>query len=371
MYRPSTNEKAGMEAARIEVDRLVIDAAEAFLSSLDGSLATQAVMPFSDSEERLSWAYFPREMAGSTYAGVALFELDVAQRKLLHSLLSTSLSSTAYAQLNVIMILESILDVEEGFRQSPYRDPARYWISFFDEPDPVAPWSFRFEGHHVSIHMTMLEGRVVASTPLFLGANPAEFAVGEHTRLRPCGDEEDAARELLSCLDVDLRRVAVVHERAPIDIILRNLSEVPSQGVVLDSHPLPTQAARLAAMSKDHRQALSFERNRPIGLAASAMDTAQRSFLDDLVDVYLRRLPEPLAERERIRKEAAGIDGMFFAWAGSEGPGDPHYYRIHGPTLLIEYDNAQDDANHVHSVWRDPDRDFGRHVLRRHRVDHH
>jgi hypothetical protein len=303
-----------------------------------------------DDAGRTDWAYFPAEHPGAPVGG-----FDAEQRIRLFQLLGAGLSVAGLAKVSAIMALEPVLDHLEGSRMAPWRDMARYMLSVWGTPGDEGAWAWRFEGHHVSIHVTIVDGEVVGTTPFFLGANPAAVTAGGHVVTRPCGAEEDAGRSLLAALDADQRGVAVLHPDAPPDIVLRNLPEVPA-----------------TARPDDVADALRFDRDAPRGIAASALDGRQRTYLTDLVDVYLDRLAPDLAAIERRRFDAAGGTGaLSFAWAGSEHPGEPHYYRVQGPSLLIEYDDAQDGANHVHAVWRDPARDFGRDPLREHRADHH
>lgn len=303
---------------------------------------------------------------------MALYDLSPAQRKLVLRLVATGLSFHSFGQVSAIMALESVLDLKERYSLSAHRDPARFWLSVFGAPGPIGMWSWSFEGHHVFVHHTVIDGRVVGSTPLFLGANPAEVRHGDHPVLRLCGEEEDAARTLLAELDANQRSHAVLHPRAPLDIVVANRSQVPATAIPGDpAHPLVDMQAVLESMDDTHRQALRLDLARPSGLAASAMNPDQRRLLDELVNLYIDRLPEPLASLERDRLGSGGPGGIHFAWAGSDRPRRPHYYRLHGPSLLIEYDCSQDGANHVHSVWRDPRRDFGRDLLKAHLVGRH
>lgn len=347
------------------------DAVDSLAESLDGELMKRLFHPVEDAA-RTSWAYFPRESAGDRYTGLALHELTRAQRKRVLRLLSTGLSFHSFGQAAAIMALESVLDLQERFALDEYRDPARFWVSVFGTPGSRGVWSWRFEGHHIHVHHTIVEGLVVASTPLFLGANPAEVRHGNHPVLRPCGEEEDAARTLLLSLDADQRNHALLHARAPLDIVLANRSEVPPSAVPGDpAHPLPEMQAVLESMDGEHRDALRIQLSRPVGLAAGALDPGQQSLLAELVNLYVERLPDPLAALERDRLKAAGMERIHFAWAGSDRPRRPHYYRLQGPTMLVEYDCTQDGANHVHSVWRDPGRDFGRDLLTAHLAKQH
>jgi hypothetical protein len=198
--------------------------------------------------------------------------------------------------------------------------------------------------------------------PIFLGANPAEVRHGDVPIIRPCGEEEDAARELLASLDAEQRPAAVLCERAPPDFVLTNAPLVPDSCLPRELAP-PLLARLFDGMREDDRETLRLDVNAPRGLPAAHMHGAQRDLLRRLIDVYADRLPQPLAAAERARIDDATVH---FAWAGGDRRGDGHYYRLHGPSFLVECDNTQDNANHVHSVWRSPDRDFGRDLLRLH-----
>ena len=336
------------------------EASTALLDALSPGQRATASFDFNDLGERSDWAYFPRN-----HRGLPLREMDASQQKLAHALVAQALSLHAYGKVTAIMALESVLNLIEGRRLDTLRDPGRYFFSFFDRPGEDR-WGWRLEGHHVSLNYTILDGELASATPSFLGANPAEVRHGEVAVTRPCGEEEDRARALLESLDDEQRRVAVICAVAPPDFVLMNLPQVPEAGLPGEATALPFVQRLFDEMASEHREALRFERARPSGLPASRMDAAQRTLLWQLVAVYLERLPEPLASLERAKIEGSGIDVVYFSWAGELERAGPHYYRLHGPSFLVEYDNTQDDANHVHAVWRNPDGDFGGDVLRRH-----
>lgn len=345
-------------------------AATDLLEVLPAELAEQVTYAVSDAE-RQRWAYYPREMAGDSFGGVPLYDLDRAQRRAVWALVEAGTSTMAYAKVAAIGSLDLVLDRQEQRRNVPLRDPARYWISIFGQPG-AGTWGWRFEGHHVSIHHTVHDGQVVASTPLFLGANPAEIRHRGYSVLRPCGQEEDVARTLLALLDTDQRRIAVLTENPPIDFVVTNVARVPERAEPGNPPMAMTMFQQhFDAMDPADKAALAFERDRPSGLAASAMSSAQREVLSDLVQLYVDRLPETLADRERARIDAHGLDTVHFAWAGSDTPRQPHYYRVHGGPVCIEYDCVQDGGNHTHTVWRDPERDFAHDLLAAHHEHHH
>ncbi len=239
----------------------------------------------------------------------------------------------------MIVGLERLLDRREHWRRAdPGRDPLRYWTRVFGRPSSDLPWGWRFEGHHVALHFTLHERRVVSPTPTFFGANPAESPlVGG--KLRPLGPLEDVARELVCSLDEEQRVIAVVSPEAPPDLLTGSAPHV--------AHTL-----------------------MPLGLRARSMRAAQRSILEALVELYVSRLPEDVAETERGALRERGMDELAFAWAGSLERKRGHYYRVQDARFLVEYDNTQNDANHVHTVWRDPANDFGVNVLAAHYARH-
>jgi hypothetical protein len=339
------------------------ETAAAWLDALEPEQRAKASLDFNDTAERTSWAYFPRPSKG-----LPLLEMDARQQKLAHRLLTASLSYPAYAKIVTVMAFESLVNYIEDGRLDAFRDPRRYFLAIFGSPGDDL-WGWRFEGHHVVLNFTLAGGEVVSPTPLFIGSQPAAISHGHSTVLRPCAEEEDAARELLGSLDADRRRQAIISGAAPPDFVLMNAPIVPESAIPGEIEVPPLLAnivAEAKAMAHEQREALRFERDRPRGLAASAMDGAQRKLLSELVAVYVDRLPEPLAAIERARIERAALDGVHFAWAGETERGRPHYYRLQGPSFLVEYDNTQNDVNHLHSVLRDPDRDFGGDLLRQH-----
>ena len=344
------------------------EAASAWLDALGPEQRAKASLNYNDTEERMSWAYFPR-----LSKGLPLLEMDVRQQKLAHRLLAAALSYQAYAKIVTVMSFESLVTLTENGRLDSFRDPRRYFLAMFGSPGDDR-WGWRFEGHHVVLNFTLAGGEIVSPTPLFIGSQPAEVSHGPTTVLRPCGEEEDAARELLGSLDGDRRRQAIISEVAPPDFVLMNSPVVPEAVLPGEIEAPPLLAnivAEAKAMSSEQRESLRFERARPKGLPASAMESRHRKLLSELMGVYVDRLPEPLVRIEGDRIERSGIDGVHFAWAGATERRGPHYYRLQGPSFLVEYDNTQNDANHLHSVWRDPDRDFGSDVLREHvRRDH-
>src|SRR5262245_25124840 len=319
-------------------------AATKFLASLTADERQRAAFPFAD-DERLRWHFIPTE----TFArkGLMVRDMSEPQRALAHDLLKAGLSQRGYLTASSIMELETVLsDLERAQRAQRAaasgrpagtgleRDPSKYFFSVFGTPSTRDTWGWRVEGHHVSLHFTVVKGTLVAAAPAFFGSNPAEVREGPKKGLRILGSEEDAARALLTSLDGAQRTRATLDVTAPNDIV--TMANV-------DISPLA-----------------------PAGITADALTDAQRALLMKLIDVYTGYMAEDIAADRLAKLKRAGIEKIGFAWAGEAERGKKHYYRIQGPTFLVEYDNTQNDGNHIHSVWRDFDGDFGRDLLREH-----
>jgi hypothetical protein len=301
-------------------------AAGALLRSLSAETRALISRPFADDAARRWIEYRPRERPGGCVA-----DLDRPARKAAHRLLATGLSPHAYAQAMTIVALEEVLDRAEGWRRG--RHSGDYWIVVFGDPEHDDVWSWRFEGHHVSVTMTVAGDRV-SPAPVFLGANPARVSYAGRDVCRPLAPEEDLARALLDAIGPNGRAAAIVADRAPADIRSATAARVPG-GV------------------------------KPAGVPARRLGPGARAVLDQIVALYLDRLPPALAAAEADR--AAQMD-LHFAWEGPTLPGQRHYYRVQGDDLLIEYDNTTDDGNHAHTVLRRPNSDFGDDVLAAHRA---
>lgn len=293
-------------------------ATRSLLDVLDPERTAALLLPF-DEEERRSWVYWP-----AARRGLPLWHLDRDQTKRVHRVLATMLGLPAFARAVTIMSLDEVLDRLEGW-SSDRRHRDDYWLSVFGEPAGDV-WGLRFEGHHVSVHVTVADG-TVQSTPLFLGANPAVVRDSGHEAIAPLAVEERLGFELLHALTVEQRAAVVVADTAPDDIVTRNLPR-------LDHGPLDG------------------------GVPLDALTGSARAAADVLLDVYLGRFA--------AGSQRPDPGGARFAWAGADEPGTGHYYRIAGDRLLVELDNTQDGANHVHTVVRDPGRDFGEDVLAAH-----
>jgi hypothetical protein len=263
--------------------------------------------------------------------GLPVVEMTSAQRQLAYVLLNSALSHRGYFKALTIMSLDQILyDMEN---QAPRRNPDLYYFSLFGVPGKDV-WGYRVEGHHLSLNFAIRGDAVIASTPSFLGSNPAEVRTGPRAGLRVLGNEDDLGRKLVTALDVKQRATAIYTNDAPSEILTTNKRNV--------------------------------SRLEPLGLSASKMTRPQREMLTALIKEYLGRLRSELAEADWVKIEKAGWDKVHFAWAGSIEPGKGHYYRVQGATFLLEYDNTQNNANHVHAAWRDFENDFGDDILKRH-----
>ncbi len=305
---------------------VMTDTAKTFLAALTTGQRTKAALAFED-EERFDWHYIPRARKG-----IPLREMTPEQKHLAHALLSAGLSQSGYIKATTIMSLEEVLRAVEN-DSGERRNPDGYFFTIFGQPSESGIWGYRVEGHHLSLNFTIAGGRL-AGAPTFFGANPAEVRSGPRKGLRALSREEDLARELLASLREEQVVAAIVDKTAYGDIL--------------------TAASRKAALA-----------GQPSGLPAERMTAAQRAKLESLLLEYVENLPAELAEGrlEKIRKAGGEVR---FAWAGGTARGEKHYYRIQAPAFLVEYDNTQNDANHIHSVWRDLEGDFGLDLLAAH-----
>lgn len=307
----------------------MLSEAREFLGHLSDAQQSRVLFPVT-SDERFDWAYVPRERSG-----IPIKEMDEEQRSRAHALLRSALSETGYGKATEIMALETILgQIERRPPDEGYRDPEKYYFTLYGDVKDGGVWGWRVDGHHLSLNVTLDGTEVLGSTPTFFGSNPAEVRQGVHKGKRILHEEEDIARDLLKALASGRRNKAIISEEAPSDIITRmdrRVGERPSEG-----------------------------------LAVSEMSEGERAHLLKLLDRYVHNLAPDLAARHLARVQAAGTDTLWFAWAGGPDRGEKHYYRIHGPTLWVEYDNTQNDANHVHTVLRDVEKDFGEDALKEH-----
>ncbi len=305
----------------------MVEAASHWLAALAPAQRAQATFDLADAE-RTNWHYVPRARKGLPFK-----EMTPAQHKLAHALLSTGLSQRGYVKAVTIMSLEQVLrDLESG--RGPLRDADGYFVSIFGTPGPKGTWGWRVEGHHLSLNFTIVDGQDIAATPSFFGSNPAEVKTGPRQGLRVLANEEDLGRQLVKSLDAKQRTTAIL-----------------------------TNAAFKDILTGDARKIKPLE---PAGLLAANMSPEQQAVLHRVVEEYVRRHRPEIADHDLEKIEKAGWERIGFVWAGGLDRGQAHYYRVQGPTFVLEYDNTQDNANHIHSVWRDFENDFGEDLLRRH-----
>lgn len=310
-------------------------AAQDFVAALSAEQRARAVFDYV-SDERLRWHFIPNEMFPRQ--GLAFRAMSPAQQDKARALMKAALSQKGYLTADGIIQLENTLRAAEGGGRFA-RSPLDYQVSIFGVPGGRAPWGWRLEGHHLSLHFSVADGRVTATTPTFTGSNPAEVKEGPARGQRVLAPLEDTGRALLLSLSQAQRATAVIAAQAPNDLVSANKNDI----------------APLA----------------PSGLAAAAMTSAQRLHLTALLTAYASLMADDLAADRLGRITSAGLERVTFAWAGDAARGAKHYYRVQGPTFLIEYDNTQNDGNHIHAVWRDFAGDFGRDVLREHiQADH-
>jgi len=306
-----------------------------FLNSLRENQREKALHSFDDLT-KTNWHFIPSSMWSR--AGIALAELDDSQKKLLHELLQTSLSETGYNKTTQIIDLENVLLQISG--DSIMRDPDKYFVAFYGNPEKDNLWAWSFEGHHISLNFTVLNN-VQSMAPRFLGASPATILSGPRRGERTLDKEEDLGLELINSLNEEQKALAIFQKESIIEIVTSNS---------IEAVPLS-----------------------PVGIKYEEFNPSQQQVFLNLIDENLSTMPLELAKRrmEKIKNEEVGE--LRFGWAGGTTAGDGHYYRIQGKSFLIEFDNTQSNANHIHTVWRDFDGDFGKDLIRDHYInsDHH
>ena len=301
-------------------------AADKFLASLDPAEKTKAVLPFT-SDERENFRYTPRDRAG-----LPLKEMTATQREAAMALLDSAMSEKGKLKATQIMSLEGILaEIENNPLK---RDSAKYYVAIFGTPGDPKGWGWRFEGHHISINITFVAGKGISVTPSFMGSNPGEVRQGAQKGLRVLAAEEDLARTLTTALLAAGKTKVIFSEKAPAEIL-----------------------------SFENRKATALD---PVGVLSSDLTGTQRSALLSLISEYTGRYRPEIAATDMEKIKAAGLEKIRFGWAGGTKPGDAYYYRIQGPTFLMEAANTQNDANHLHATWRDFTGDFGHDLLGEH-----
>ena len=352
--------------------------------------ALTLVKSFSKSQEKLAlksyrdqdrtvWFYTPTDHGGLSFA-----DMSSTQHRLVLSLVSAGLSASGYNTMAAIMGLDNILDNLEGFKvnfkRERGRDPLLYYITIFGNPGSNDAWGWRLGGHHISLHYTIRDQRIVSFTPSFLGADPADSPLlGPHLH-RPLASLEDLGRELFCSLSGSNLRSALISPVPPVDLTTGNRAALTDGDKPIDLIDLwrggfeGDTAALLINLQKGAEEILSLEEHHlealkfsvePKGVQSKDLKDSQREVLDALLKAYLDRLPDHLAD-EQLQKIKEDFDNIFFCWAGKREKHQPHYYRIQGKRLLVEYDNTQRGANHIHTVWRDLENDFGGDVLKSH-----
>lgn len=313
---------------RAEQSSVMSDAANAFLSSLWTDQKAKATYTFED-DQRFDWHFIPKLRKGLSFG-----EMKPYQRELATALLAAGLSQQGFIKAQSIMSLDDVLLMLEQGAGTNRRDPDNYYVTVFGTPSPTGTWGYRVEGHHLSQNYTIVNGRV-ADSPSFFGSNPAEVRTGPRKGLRVLAAEDDYGYELLEALDNSQKEAAIVDKTARPDII--------------------TMASRKAALN-----------GAPNGLSAAKLNPGQYDKLLSLVEVYAENMPAQLAQHRMEIARRQPKDATFFAWTGEAQRGGPHYYRVQTPAFLIELDCTQDKANHIHSVWRDYENDFGLDLLKAH-----
>ena len=311
-------------------------AALALLNSLDANQKSAINFSYYDGE-RIFWYYPPLNRHG-----LQLRDMNEEQRKLAYALMATGLTEDSNRKAQLIIEHEAVLGPleQERGRVTFVRDPLLYaWTIFGDPANDGEPWGWRVEGHHVSLHYSVWGDRVLSMTPFFFGANPAEVPKGPKQGLRILGDSQDIALELMESLDAGQKSRAMIYDEAPADIITFNSSR--------------------ASLPKEE------------GLPASAMSGTQREMLMTLASEYVTRIRADLAEDKLTALREGGLEKIHLAWGGPVDRGQPHYYRLHGGDFVVEYDNRQNGANHIHSVLRDVNNDFAADVMRDHLLMYH
>ncbi|MDX1477458.1 MAG: DUF3500 domain-containing protein [Saprospiraceae bacterium] len=309
------------------------DPAVRFLSALSDAQRASIMLPF-DHDLRDDWHFLPGAMVQRP--GLMLGQLSPEQEVQFLELLRASLSASGYTKTMQIMSLELVL-IEMG-QDADFRDPGKYHVEFYGNPETDSIWAWSFEGHHVALHFTHI-GDQVSMAPRFFGANPATVPAGSRQGERTLAEEQDLGFALLNALTEEQRSMAIFRQQALPDIVTANESQVKP-----------------------------FD---PVGIPARDMTSGQRQLLEQLLQAYLSAMPEALANSRMAALRTESFDDIRFGWAGATEPGKPHYYRIQGKSFVVEYDNIQSGANHIHTVWRDFDGDFGRDLLREHYRTYH
>jgi len=310
-----------------------------FLDSLSDELKTQTVFSIDD-EERFNMNYVPINRKGPRF-----HDFNETQKAVALDLLKSSLSDEGYRKSKEIMSLEAVLRVienDDNDRMSdgkPRRDPMNYHFCIFGDPSSEKPWGWRFEGHHLSLNFTSSDSKISSATPTFFGTNPGVIRITGHKEKEVLKKETALSFKLVNSLSPEQLKKAMFADIAPLEIITttkRNVEGFEQKGIYHDD-----------------------------------LTSEQQKLFHELIDLYLNNYEQNFSEGYRDKIKKAGIENLSFSWAGSLEPGTPNYWCIQGPVLLIEYDNTQTNANHVHTVVRDPTNDYGEDTLKKHYENDH
>lgn len=323
-------EQAQVPVSQASVSTTMVKAATSFLASLNAEQAKMASFEAKE-DERYDWHFVPQD----DRKGLLLRDMDEAQRIKATTLMKSVLSEQGYAKAEAIRGLELILrEIENRPDDDWYRNPEKYYFSIFGTPSLEQDWGWRMEGHHLSLNFSAARGEMIAVTPAFMGTNPAIVKTGSKKGKEVLKDEQDMGRAFVKSLSEEQFTKALMNPVAPEDVIT-----FVDRVVVLDEY---------------------------LGIPASELDTEQQAALRALLSVFTNNMQAEIAEDQWRRIKEKGFDKLHFAWAGGVEPGEGHYYRIHGPSILVEYDNVQNENNHIHVVWRDLEKDFGGDLLKAH-----
>ncbi len=311
--------------------------ANAFITMLSDTQKTKALYPF-DTAERYRFMYVPLD----DRKGISMNELSAAQQTAVFDLLKTSLSTETITKMKSIMLLDNVLkEMEHRKADDHYRDPGKYFITLFGIPSATTTWGWRFEGHHIAFHFSANKKELVGGTPSFLGSNPAIVLQGPQKDENVLKDETDQGFMLLHALSAAEQKKAIIDTAAPNEIL--------------------TAASRKAMIAN------------PAGIRYKELSAANQQLFLQLLGLYVHRYTKLFADKMLKDIQVAGLDNLWFTWAGytEHVLGKPYYYRIQGPSIIIEYDNSQNNANHIHTVIRDLNNDFGGDLLLQHYKESH
>ncbi len=333
----SSDAKAAKDQLNPKMTRAVND----FVKTLDATQKAEVMHPLEDTL-RYNWHFIPRERLG-----LNIKRMSEPQRQAAMHMVEVVMTDKGYKKIRDIMDLENVLRVMESRPPNDTRrDPENYAILIYGDPSAKDPWGWRMEGHHVSIHYTTV-GDHISFTPSFLGSNPGHVLIDVPQKgKRVLGEEEDMGYTLLNALDAGQKQRVILGEKSPYEIF-----------------------------SVNQRQVTGLKKGNFEGVAMKDMTAPQKQIFENLIALYLDRYHLTLKNQQMAELKKAGMDNLYFAWMGDMqlemGPGKGHYYRIHGPTILIEFDNTQNDANHIHTVVRDLTDDFSEDLLKEHYTKMH